>query len=196
MFKIYLYHGTTSDNGHRIESEGIQLSYSQEYLDFSKGFYTTPDIKFAIKTAQRRYSTSRYFHELAENIDGMAVVVLEYNENCVDLNTKIFAGPTNKWAQFIAANRTKAPEQVWKCYDNNRDQRYDIVKGPTADGTINFQEMLKAVNTGKMAISDVKSIMCLPPVNKNWGTQISFHTSKSLNCLKIKNVLYYSGEEE
>ena len=192
-----MYHGTTNDNGQKIEMEGIQLAYSQEYLDFSKGFYTTPNMTFALRTANKRLSTSKHFPGLYQNISGIAIVILEYNEARAqqELRLKHFEKPTNKWAQFIAANRVRSDDSVWADYDNNRLQQYDIVDGPTADGTVLLNEVLTKIASGDMQINQVKSKMCMLSQSANWGTQVSFHSSNALSCIKIKNVLYLDGGE-
>ena len=40
-----LYHGTDFTSAYAIASNGVDLSYSKNFSDFGKGFYTTPDLK-------------------------------------------------------------------------------------------------------------------------------------------------------
>lgn len=190
VFEIILYHGTTIEYADEIDNHGILLCRSQKLLDFSAGFYTTPDVNFAITTAYNKYdSVSHFKHSL-----GAAIITLEYDEIDARKNLKIkeFQYVTNRWAKFIAANRVKAPDSVWKAYDNNRFQQYDIVFGPTADGGVPFAKVLKEIAIGKMSINDVKSAMFEPAHHGGWGTQMSFHTPKALKYLKIRNILRIS----
>ena len=117
---------------------------------------------------------------------------MEYDERRVgSIRLKEFKDANNRWARFVAANRVETSSDIWGEYDNNRDFRYDIVSGPTADGSI-MDEVLSRIENGELKISDVKRTMFAPPDDPAWGTQISFHTSKAIALLKIKSVRYFS----
>ena len=195
MIRILLYHGTTDNHGRNIETHGVDLSKSQDLLDFSKGFYTTPDIKFALKTAMQRYSTSRYFPNLVKEINGIAVVILEYDEQkaAKKLRIKNYPTPSNTWARFVMANRVDS-DKHWVGFDNNRFAQYDIIAGPTADGKLD--DTLISIEKGMLRISDVTSNMCQPAIKGAWAKQISFHTVASLGCITVQNVVYLDWKEE
>lgn len=48
-----VYHGTSLRSAIDIHNKGIDLSKSNEYLDFGRGFYVTPDIEMAKNMAYR-----------------------------------------------------------------------------------------------------------------------------------------------
>jgi len=52
---VRVYHGTILTYAIDISSKGVDLSKSKKYLDFGRGFYTTPDIKM-VKDMARRVS--------------------------------------------------------------------------------------------------------------------------------------------
>jgi len=111
---IELYHGTTTSAGHSIEKVGIDVDYStKELLDFSKGFYTTPNPSFALRTAKNRFRTRKLFSKLYQREAGIVIVALEYSDILGDsLSIKKFVEPSNRWARFIAANRVEAGEEI------------------------------------------------------------------------------------
>ena len=43
-----LYHGTILNHQIDIEKNGINLEKSKSFLDFGRGFYTTPDFKIDV----------------------------------------------------------------------------------------------------------------------------------------------------
>ncbi len=122
---------------------------------------------------------------------------MEFDERTAfgQLRIRVFPEASNAWARFVVANRVDCPEDIWGAYDNNRLRQYDIVEGPTADGA-SLVSVIRKAERREMSISDVKADMCAPAKGSSWGTQISFHTSKALQTLKIKSILYMSGEEE
>ena len=52
-----VYHGTILNFALNIEENGIDLTKSNEYLDFGRGFYVTPDKKMAENMAFIRFSS-------------------------------------------------------------------------------------------------------------------------------------------
>jgi len=61
-----------------------------------------------------------------------------------------------------------------------------------------MDDVLEQIAGRELEIKNVVSAMFAPANDTNWGTQVSFHTSKAIERLKIKNILYmdYDGEED
>lgn len=116
---ITLYHGTN------VFFREINLSLSNPFKDFGKGFYLTPSFKQAQNMANRRTRLSQEGNP----------IVLKYNfdENTLtngQLKVLSFERPTKEWALFILHNRY---QQKIETHD------YDIVLGPIADDGVAFQ---------------------------------------------------------
>ncbi|MBR6494356.1 MAG: DUF3990 domain-containing protein, partial [Prevotella sp.] len=103
-----LYHGTN------VEFDEIDLSQSNKYKDFGRGFYVTDIRSQALELAQKRAVRDGGYPVLQE---------YEFDENYLtDPNLKVlrFDGPTKDWADFIYKNRSRK-------MSFNHD--YDIVFG-------------------------------------------------------------------
>lgn len=109
-----LYHGSN------IIIEQINLSKCRPYKDFGQGFYLT-----AIKeqTEQMARRTSAIY-------GGEPIVTeFEFDESALSfLSVKMFKDPSEEWALFVMANRSR--KNVQPTHD------FDIVIGPVADDTI------------------------------------------------------------
>lgn len=168
---------------------GIQLSKSSKELDFGPGFYTTPQKEFARITGELRVG---YRH----NKGNIAVLEFETNDDIFELlYKKVFFKPTDEWARFIIANRCKN-FLASDGFDNNRDQKYDIVIGDTADGKRGMLTFLcEDVARGIRTLSSISTEDVYPSKASNWGEQWSFHTKRALTCISFKSVVYYPCEE-
>ena len=100
-----VYHGTILNFALNIKENGIDLTKSNRYLDFGRGFYVTPDKIMAENMAKR--VAVRYFRTMKNPI--LAVVTFEYNEN-IDLKIKKFNDTDIEWAKFILKK---------SCYERN-----------------------------------------------------------------------------
>lgn len=109
-----LYHGPN------IVIDQIDLSKCKPYKDFGQGFYLT-EIKEQAEQMARR--TSAIYG--GESI----VTEFEFDETSLDtLSIKIFKKPSEEWALFVMANRSRNNLQP--------THSFDIVIGPVADDTI------------------------------------------------------------
>lgn len=109
-----LYHGSN------IIIEQIDLSKCRPYKDFGQGFYLTA-IKEQAEQMGRR--TSAIY-------GGEPIVTeFEFDESALSfLSVKMFKDPSEEWALFVMANRSR--KNVQPTHD------FDIVIGPVADDTI------------------------------------------------------------
>lgn len=131
-------------------------------LDYGYGFYTTTSEKQATLWVRRKLKGK----------GGKGYVNLyELDETCYkDLNILHFTEPTEKWVDFVMANRTK----------KDFDHPYDIVGGPVANdrvyaafalyesGLLNKEELIRELKTH--VFSD----------------QWLFHTVRSLHYISFK----------
>lgn len=178
-----VYHGTIFSSAMNIMAQGVKLNYSQKMLDFGKGFYTTPDKKHAISTAKHKaFRHNQKYRKDAMEREVPAVVTLEYIED-EGLSIKAFESHDQEWKNFILANRsTDTIVEKYGIIEHNLDNRYDIVKGEIADGSI-AQKAVQVRNEGCTYWEiDVKDL--LVEGEDAYGYQISFHTEKSLHCIK------------
>lgn len=174
-----VYHGTTLHNAVDICNNGIDLSKSNTYLDFGKGFYVTPDLRMAenmaYRVAMREKQNSNIFP---------AVICFEYTEN-TDLIYKKFKTENNEWAKFVIANRVseKIANELGLS-DRNADFRYDIIIGGTADGRV--ANIASDLRYGRINPNDYQVNLAdfLKDDGNSYGTQIVFCTQKSLSCIK------------
>ena len=117
---ISLYHGSN------MVIEEIDLQKTRPYKDFGRGFYLTSMKEQAQKMAQR-----------VSRIYGGEPYVMEYifhEEKLkeMELNTRIFEGPSKEWALFVINNRNRDYQDI-NSIECNHDNKYDLVIGPVAD---------------------------------------------------------------
>lgn len=143
-------------HGTGIRFEKIDLSKSKDKRDFGKGFYTTTIFEQAEKWAQNQ--CIRYGTE--------SKIVKEYEYNSDDtLKIKVFKEMDEEWLEFIKKCRI----------EGDTPHGYDIVQGPvTNDNTIALY--ISEVYTAKQAIEQLRFFKV--------NDQFSFHTEKSLECLR------------
>lgn len=176
---MVVYHGTSLSSAVNIHDNGIDLSKSNMYLDFGRGFYVTPDIEMAKNMAYRVSARNPQ----AKNVFP-AIVCFEYEENS-DLNYRKFDSEDTEWAKFIMANRvTDEIAEKLGLQDSNRKFKYDVIIGGTADG--NVANIASALRYGKKDLTDFQLELAdfLKEDGKSYGTQIVFCTEKSLSCIK------------
>ncbi len=159
-----LYHGSN------LAIPEPQVFASDRKLDFGPGFYLTSSLeqaeRWARKTAERRKKGNP------------VVSVYEFDEsNLSELKIQRFEGPTRKWLNYVAGNRSG---------DNARDN-YDIVIGPVAnDQTMPaIRLFLTKVYTASETIRRL-----LPQKLKD---QYTFKTDKSLQMLTFVEAIEYES---
>lgn len=167
---LKIYHGSTFLV--KQPSLGI-LNYR---TDFGKGFYTTTDIEQAkkwtiIKKKRLEKEDNKDIHQY--------VNVYEYTEN-KNLNILNFENATEEWLKFVFKNR-QSDELV---------HQYDIVIGPVADD--NLYQVLVSYENGIYDMEEtIKRLKTYVLSN-----QISFHTLKSLECIKYIETIEVGEENE
>lgn len=140
--------------------ENIDLSKSHNRRDFGKGFYTT--------ILQKQSQEWGYRLSLREKKQTYFVYEYIFEENS-KLKVKRFDTLNEEWLEFIKENRIKGGLQ----------HDYDVVIGPVADDNTmeTVQLYISDILTGKEAVERLR-------YNKV-NNQVSFHTEKSLSCLKL-----------
>lgn len=114
-----LYHGTNAD------IETIDLNIGLRFKDFGKGFYLTPDVKTAVRMAQKK---ARLFGGTP------TLITYELDEAALYSNLKVKVFPKKasvEWLLFVDANRDR--KNTISIHD------YDIVIGPIADDGVVLQ---------------------------------------------------------
>lgn len=106
---MILYH--TSDREIAIPN----ISKSRSYLDFGRGFYTTPNKIQAVKYAKRFWR------------EGKPAVIneYEYDEDIDGYTKKVFEAYDGEWLDYVEMCRREEPHS-----------KYDIVEGGIADDDV------------------------------------------------------------
>ena len=180
--KVKVYHGTILSHALNIADKGINLRKSKNYLDFGKGFYTTPDYEMAKNMAKRvaAYEKTKYS---PDNLYP-TVVTFEYEEDS-QMNIKIFPREDMSWAKFILSNRL--PIEIANKLNlpkNKSSEQYDIIIGGTADGDIAY--IASGLRYGTILPEDYYIDLkdFLKYDGKSYGQQIVFCTEKALSCIE------------
>ena len=177
-----LYHGTTLSSAMNIMNFGVDLGCSQPMLDFGKGFYTTPNKEYAIKTAKNKTFKFNRKHNMNEI---PAVIEFVYTKHD-DMNIKVFNQHDDSWMQFVLANRMDLNTiGKYNITEHNLDCKYDIVDGEIADGSIT--QISYRIRNNEITPSDIDIKELLQKDGFAYGYQVSFHTQKSLDCIEYKN---------
>jgi len=159
---MIVYHGSYT------EIVEIDLSMATPNKDFGRGFYVTKVREQAEKWAARK--GEKYG-------DNGIVSGFRFNENAFfDNNYKTlrFSGYTDKWFDFIVANRNN--ESAVSTHD------YDIVEGPIADDYI--ASRISKYIRGKISKADFFEDLAKYPESH----QICFCTSKALGEIERINL--------
>lgn len=164
-------------NGSTFIVEKPILEILNYRTDFGKGFYTTTDIEQAKRWTKIKLQRIR--EEKKEKSFKRYVNIYEYTED-ENLNILNFKEATEEWLKFVFKNR-QSDELV---------HQYDIVIGPVADD--NLYQVLVSYENGVYDIEEtIKRLKTYLLSN-----QISFHTLKSLECIKYIETIEVSEEDE
>lgn len=152
-----LYHGTN------IDFKAIDLTKSNHYKDFGRGFYLTDIRSQAEELAAKK---SRLF--------GGYPVIQEYEFDdslLVDSDLRVlkFDTPSTEWAEFIFKNRNR---------ESHFTHDYDIVIGPIANDGVAY--LLGRYEEGTLTIEELSKKLDYKKLN----SQYFFGTKKSLKHLK------------
>ena len=161
---MILYHGSnTSFNA-------IDLGKGLPAKDFGRGFYMTDSLECAEKTARQR---------VARLGGAPKVMVFECDEPVIrTMNVREFAAPSREWALFVRANR-RTDEDV---ADHNRDNRYDVVKGPIANDKLSL--LFRLYERDIITVDEFARRMQF----RELYTQYSFHTERALTALRFREM--------
>lgn len=153
-----LFHGTNAD------FDKIDISKSNPWKDFGKGFYLTDIYEQALKMGRRKTL-----------IFGGCPIVQEYEfdeEHLRDGLLKVlsFDKPNEEWAKFIFMNRNKRFQR--KKHD------YDIVYGPIANDGVAY--LLGRYDEGSLNLEELARMLEF----KHLNNQYYFGTEKAISLLR------------
>ena len=178
---IRVYHGTNLSSAFDIWLHGVNLNKSLPNLDFGKGFYVTDNKKKAIERAFKK--TSDYNQRYKCNEEAYLVEMYIDDSYFKELNIRKFDNRECAWFEFVVNNRLELDYlQRNGITNHNKDNKYDVVFGEIADGKI-----ADIVNNIKNNICDINNVdykSILPQNGSFYSNQYSFHTNKSLSCIK------------
>jgi len=189
---LRLYHGTNLSSAFDIWLHGIDLSKSLPNLDFGKGFYVTDDKQKAIERAFKK--THDYNRRYKCKEDAFLVEILVNEEMFSQMNMKIFMAREQEWFEFVVNNRLDLDYlQANNIHNHNKDNRYDIVFGEIADGSVaNLANEIRQNNDG---INNIDYTQIIPKNGKHYSNQYSFHTEQSLSCIYDISCVIIKPEE-
>ena len=178
---IRVYHGTNLSSAFDIWLHGINLSKSLPNLDFGKGFYVTDDKKKAVDRALKKTSDYNRRHKCNEE----AYLVEMYIDDSLfeELSVKKFIKREKEWFDFVINNRLEIDYlQKNNIINHNKNNKYDVVFGEIADGKI--ADIVNNIKNNAYNMNDIDYKAILPAYGKFYSNQYSFHTVKSLACIK------------
>ena len=152
------------------EFENVDLSKSHNRRDFGKGFYTTilqsQSKEWAYRLSLREKKNDYYVYEFVF-------------EEVPALNVKRFDRLNEEWLEFIKINRSKGGLQ----------HDYDVVIGPVADD--NTMETVQLYMANILTATEAVERLRYNNVNN----QVSFHTEKALQYLKLVGRSSYARKD-
>ncbi|MBE6398362.1 MAG: DUF3990 domain-containing protein [Lentisphaerae bacterium] len=161
---MILYHGSN------VAFKSIDLAKGMPSKDFGRGFYATDSLDCAEKTARQRVA----------RLGGLPkVMVYDCDESQLALlQSRIFLHPCAEWALFVRANR----RNEFISADHNRDNRYDVVKGPIANDKLSL--LFRLYERDIITVDEFAQRMQFSELY----TQYSFHTERSIETLRFLEV--------
>lgn len=154
-------HELTVFHGTTKKFEKIDLKKSHNRRDFGMGFYTT--------ILERQARAWAYRMSLREKVERYYVYQYTFKES-EELHILRFDGLNREWLEFIKQNRSMGGLQ----------HEYDVVIGPVADD--NTMETIQLYISDILSADEAVERLRYNKVNN----QISFHTEKALESLKLK----------
>lgn len=188
-----LYHGTNYSAAMDICVNGINLKYSQKYLDFGAGFYTTPSYEQAAVTAIRKTSKYNARNKVHEEPYIVELKFLPQKE----INLKVAQYPRHgkAWGEFVLNNRLTEPIlNEYNILKHNQDAKYDVCFGEIADGEI--VNIAYQVNNRKILPKEIDFNKFLNIDGKVYPLQYSFHTKNAISCISVISCAIICNKEK
>lgn len=152
-----LFHGTN------VDFEKIDLSKTNPFKDFGRGFYLTDIENQACELAKKR----------AIRDGGTPIVqIYEVGDTLLkdeSLSVKVFEGASAEWAEFVFNNRNR---------NNIFLHNFDIVVGPIADDGVAY--LLGRYQEGSFTLDELAAKLKFKKLNN----QYFFGTQRALSFLK------------
>lgn len=174
---MILYHGTDEKSARNILTNGINISFCNEYTDFGKGFYTTDTLRSAEAWGLQR-----------GRIEGCRGAVVSFQIDIMRLRSVLavleFETADLTWGQFVFNNRNNLKyAKMMPMTLHNHFAAFDVVIGPIADGSVSETAKYLRENTLPISQDILEKI-----TQKDYGTQFSFHTTAAFDALGIPRV--------
>lgn len=192
---MIVYHGTDSISAKNILENGIDLRRGNKSVDNGAGFYTTPNLTFAMQRARTAAVRVSGFH----TDEAVEPVVLEIEldmDAAASLRVREFKNCTYEWREFVFYNRLGWRFlRKWKIgsENHNLDKKYDLVIDETADAGVND---LISDSRYRKDISDWKPV--IEQIGKSsrpdWDKQISLHTPQAVRrCIVSVKAVHHEA---
>ena len=169
-YQYVLFHGTP------VNFNQVDISKSNTYTDFGKGFYLTSILEQAVEWAGMKRLVNTDLQSLGE-IPRTYVLKFELSiEKLSKMNYKIYKGYEPDWLKKVSVCRnTRLSEQERK----KAVPEYDVTIGPMADNHVGV--VLSKYWKGEYKEEETLELIQFQKPNM----QIAFHTEKSLKALKL-----------
>jgi len=169
---VFLYHGTDEKSARRILKDGVNPRFGRKNVDFGQGFYTTPN---------RAHAEDRARIKAKAKGCRPALIIFSFEEESAIGNIKRFYEADLVWLQFIVNNRMgikyvkrhELPNE-----SHNRDAKYDIVIGETADAGLAY--LIWSIKDEDRLVEEDDLFVAS---NDTLGVQYSFHTQNGLSFI-------------
>jgi len=153
-------------HGSNVKIEEIDLSKSEHYKDFGRGFYVTKIKKHAMERAKTSVKIRGKGKPIVTEFN-----YFEHYPATIGLSVKKFDNVSEEWVKFIMMNRNMNIAQP--------SHNFDIVEGPIADDKMILQ--IQKYELGYISIKElIKRLTYKEPTH-----QICFCTQKSLYALEL-----------
>ncbi|HDR8261192.1 TPA: DUF3990 domain-containing protein [Bacillus cereus] len=188
------YHGTIQIHATNIMDD-INLNIAQPNLDFGKGFYLTSNPFQAWKRAvsktnlhnKNRNRILKHTPDKKIEIAVPAIIEFEIDLTILSfLNGLKFDKEDLNWAKFILSNRSKT--EIITDELHNKDNQFDYIYGPMADGyglSAIIEEAEETGNINKFFNDILGKHARFPEEN-----QLSIHTEIAKSAVTSKGVIY------
>ena len=172
---MIVYHGSN------VIVDNPDIEHSFRSLDFGKGFYVTDNKEKAIERAFKK--TNDYNKRYHCKEEPYLVEVFIDDDLWKEMKTRFFKRREQDWFTFVINNRLELSYlKEHNICNHNKDNKYDIVFGEIADGKI--ANIANDIKTHVINYTDLNFMDFLPENKSYYGSQYSFHTRKSLSCIK------------
>ena len=172
-YPCVLFHGTP------VNFNQVDISKSNTYTDFGKGFYLTSILEQAVEWAGRKRMERVAVNNWKSLKNFPLTYVLKFElslEKLKKMNYKIYEGYTTEWLKKVSTCRDRRLSK-----QNQAQQEFDVTIGPMADNHVG--EVLAKYWLGEYDEEETLQMIQFRKPNM----QIAFHTERSLEAIHFIN---------